>query len=75
MFGFSAVHGVSEGIKVYGVSAEAFAGQLLTSVVEVVVVVVVVVVVTVVVVVEVVVVEVVVVGLSVAMLTGCPAKP
>ena len=61
---------VSGAINVYGVSAEAFAGQLLGSVVVVVVVVFVVVVVVVVVVAAAV-----VVGFSVTMFTGCPANP
>ena len=61
---------VSGAISVYGVSAEAFAGQLLGSVVVVVVVVFVVVVVVVVVVAAAV-----VVGFSVTMFTGCPANP
>ena len=65
---------VSGAINVYGVSAEAFAGQLLGSVVVIVIVVVVVVFVVVVVVV-VVVAAAVVVGFSVTMFTGCPANP
>ena len=70
------MHAVSAAIKVYGVSTEAFAGQLFGSVVVVVVVdVVEVVVVDVVVVVVVVGGGVVVVGFWVVMSTGCPAKP
>ena len=70
------MHAVSGAINVYGVSAEAFAGQGSGVVVVVIIVVVVVVIVVVVVVVVVVVgAAVVVVGFSVVMSTGCPAKP